>query len=65
MPVEVDKRNIIEEGEWQPDWSQAERDAELYGAGFIRVTCGKDGVVDERLDPKVIALNIEARGQAE
>ena len=34
------------------DEIQAQRDAELYGTGFLKVTYDSDGVKYERLDPK-------------
>ena len=38
------------------DEIQAQRDAELYGTGFLKVTYDSDGVKYERLDPKTISV---------
>ena len=38
------------------DEMQAQRDAELYGTGFLKVTYDSDGVKYERLDPKTISM---------
>ena len=54
MKAEADKRNTTQ----IDDCLQAERDAELYGNGFLKVSYNKDGVNYERLDPKLTTLNI-------
>ena len=38
------------------DEIQAQRDAELYGTGFLKVTYDSDGVKYERLNPKTISV---------
>ena len=38
------------------DEIQAQRDAELYGTGFLKVTYDADGVKYERLNPKTVAI---------
>ena len=38
------------------DEIQAQRDAELYGTGFLKVTYDSDGVKYERLDPKTTSV---------
>ena len=38
------------------DEIQAQRDAELYGTGFLKVTYDSDGVKYKRLDPKTISV---------
>ena len=38
------------------DEIQAQRDAELYGTGFLKVTYDSNGVKYERLDPKTISV---------
>ena len=38
------------------DEIQAQRDAELYGTGFLKVTYDSDGVKYERLNPKTISI---------
>ena len=38
------------------DEMQAQRDAELYGTGFLKVTYDSDGVKYERLNPKTISI---------
>lgn len=38
------------------DEIQAQRDAELYGTGFLKVTYDSDGVKYERLNPKAISI---------
>ena len=48
------------------DEIQAQRDAELYGTGFLKVTYDSDGVKYKRLDPKTISVcssNIGLDGQ--
>lgn len=38
------------------DEMQAQRDAELYGTGFLKVTYDSNGVKYERLDPETISM---------